>query len=148
MSQWLDLIHSKNHAYDNGVSGLPTTVVGEALDILAPGTLRSNLVSGYKEQGVDLGATADKTIPLDGRAYQYNGKLTGDVTITVGTKPTAPICASVVLYVEPDGHTVTFAGVDYWVGGAPPALDAEMRYIVSTTPTGIVLAEGESVAVP
>jgi hypothetical protein len=54
----------------------------------------------------------------------------------------------VVLYIEPDGHTVTFVGVDYWVGGAPPALDAEMRYILSTTPTGIVLAEGESVAVP
>jgi hypothetical protein len=148
MSQWLDLIHSKNHAYDNGVSGLPTTVVEEALDALAPGTLRFNLVNGYKEQGVDLGAPADKTINLDGRAYQYNGKLTGDVTITVGPTPTAPICASAVLYVEPDGHTVTFVGVDYWVGGAPPALDAKMRYILSTTPTGIVLAEGESASAP
>jgi hypothetical protein len=148
MSQWLNLINSKNHAYDKSASELSTTVVKEALDILALGTLRHNLINGYKEQGVDLGLTDDKKINLDGKIYQYNEKLTKNVTITVGTKPIAPICASAVLYVQPDNNTITFSGIDYWVNGKMPELDYLMRYVISTTPTGIVLAEGESASAP
>ena len=121
-----------------------------ATDETAAGGVPSDAaLNGYTELGTDLGApAATVTIPVDGRLYEFNAALTVDLTITVGTTPTAPTCASSVIYVKPGGNTVTFSGVDYWAGGAMPALGTLMRYVISTTVTGDVLADGEAFEAP
>jgi hypothetical protein len=104
------------------------------------------LLNGYQEQSIDLGTTGPKTIDINGKLYQFNEILTNDTTITIGNKPTKPICASSVIYIKPGGHNVTINGVDLWAGGVKPITSASitlMRFVISTTPIGDVLADFE-----
>jgi hypothetical protein len=105
------------------------------------------LINGYKEQGVSLGKPQDKTINIDGRLYEFNTSLSRNVTITVGNKPTPPVCGSIVIYAVPAGYEVKFVGVDYWAGGRKPTgstYGTIMRYVLTTTPRGKVMADGEA----
>jgi hypothetical protein len=145
MSSWVDVLDSKNHTYDNTTSGLTADTTKKAIDEIAGKNITSDfLLDGYKEQGVILGPTGNYQINLDGKLYEFSETLTGNITLTVGTKPTAPECSSAVIYVKPDGNTVTINGITYWSGGAIPKLDTLMRYVLSTTVTGDVIADGEA----
>jgi hypothetical protein len=145
MSSWVDVLDSKNHTYDNTTSGLTADTTKKAIDEIAGKNITADfLLNGYKEQGVILGPTGDYSINLDGKLYEFSETLTGNVTLTVGTKPTAPECSSAVVYVKPGGNTVTINGITYWSGGKIPGLDTLMRYVLSTTVTGDVIADGEA----
>jgi hypothetical protein len=145
MSSWIDVLDSKNHTYDNTTSGLTADTTKKAIDEIAGKNITSDfLLDGYKEQGVILGPTGNYTVPLDGKLYEFSETLTGNVTLTVGTKPAAPECSNAVIYVKPDGNTVTINGITYWAYGTMPKLDTLMRYVLSTTVTGDVIADGEA----
>jgi hypothetical protein len=105
------------------------------------------LIDGYQEQSVDLGPTGNKKVNIDGRLYEFSETLTNNVTITVGSKPTHPICASSIIYVMQGGYDVKFVGVSKWAGGEKPntsSVDALMRYVISTDVNGNVMANGEA----
>lgn len=131
----------ESNANTNAFTDAEQTKVANALTSIPANAA----LNGYTELGTNLGApAATATIPVDGKLYEFNAALTVDLVITVGTTPTAPTCASSVIYVKPGGNTVTFSGVDYWAGGEMPAIGTVMRYVISTTVTGDVLADGEA----
>ena len=134
---------------------------GEGTDVaellaLADSALQP-LITGYSETGVILTFVAQgagsNTIPLDGR--QYYLVVTGDCTIAVGTKPTAPACGNAVLHILIDTATpptIALPASMIWADSTlvpiATANGARTRLLLSTDPAGNVHADVDRRGVP
>ena len=83
MSEWIDLLDSENHTFDNTASGLTATTVKTALDeiVASPGSWTDGILVAYAKDELQTGAAATYAA-VDGVTVKATLTASGTINLT------------------------------------------------------------------